>query len=248
MAVLRDRGRRRLRWVVAGAVAAGLAVVLLVVLHSPVLALRHVSVVGARHTTTAAVVRAAGLDGSPPLVDIDSGAAAAHVARLPWVAHASVVRNWPDGVTITVTERVPLAVVVRPRGGVAVVDGTGHVLEWAPVASPGLLSFGAVTVPGRPGSVLGAQARPALEVADALPATLGGRVVRVAVTPGGRVWLDLGRGVSAALGLPGDLVAKLDALTSVLAAAPPTRAAVIDVTVPDEPTVGPPAPGAPPWR
>jgi cell division protein FtsQ len=233
--------------VVAGAIAAVGASAILVTLHSPVLAVRHVAVSGARQTGATAVVRAAQLGGSP-LVDIDTGASAARVEKLPWVAHASVVRNWPDGVTVTVTERVPVAVVDRPGGGVAVVDGAGHVLVWMPVAPPGLIALGAVAVPGPPGAVLGPGARPALTVADALPATLAPRVRRVAVTPGQRVWLDLGGRVSAVLGGPRDIGAKLQSLVSVLAAARPVGPVVVDVTVPDQPTVGPPAADAPPWR
>jgi len=247
MAVLRDQSRRRLRWIIAALCAVVAATAVLVTLHSPVLAVRNVTVDGVHRTDPAAVVAAARVGGSP-LVDIDTGASAARVEQLPWVAHATVVRSWPDGVTITVTERVPVAVVDRPGGGVAVVDGSGHVLELAATAPPGLLTLGAVAVPGGPGSVLGPAAGPALAVADALPATLAPGVRRLAVTAGHRVWLDLGGGVSAALGGGAHMGAKLQSLASVLASAHPTGPAVIDVTVPDLPTVGPPAAGAPPWR
>jgi cell division protein FtsQ len=246
MEVLREQGRRRLRWVIAALVAVVVAAAILVTLHSPVLAVRHVTVVGAHQTPVGAVVGQAGLDGRP-LVDIDTGAAAARVESLPWVAHASVVRSWPTGVTITVVERVPRAAVDRP-GGVAVVDGSGHVLEWAPESPPGLPSLGAVVVPGPPGSVLGPGARPALTVVDAFPASLAPTVRRVVMPKGRGAWLDLGGGLSAALGGTGEISAKLQSLVSVLASARPAGSAVIDVTVPDLPTVGPPKPGAPPWR
>ena len=244
--VLREQGRRRLRWIIAALVGVVIAAAVLVALHSPVLAVRHVTVVGAHQTPVGDVVGAAALDGRP-LVDIDTGETAARVESLPWVAHATVVRSWPTGVTITIVERVPRATVDRPNG-VAVVDASGHVLEWTQEPPSGFPSLGAVVAPGRPGTVLGPGARPALMVVDALPAPLAPTVRRVVLDRGHHVWLDLGRGVSAALGGTGDIGAKLQSLASVLASARPSWPAVIDVTVPDLPTVGPPSPGAPPWR
>ena len=55
--------------------------------------------------------------------------------------------------------------------------------------------------------------------------------------------MDLGGGITAVLGSTTDLQAKLIALASVLAGAHVSAPAVIDVTVPDEPTVAAPPPG-----
>jgi cell division septal protein FtsQ len=244
MAVLRDQGRRRLRWVVGGVVVLVVLCVTLLVLHTPLLALRHATVRGAEHTGPEAVLQAAGLLDHPPLIDIDPKAAAAEVERLPWVAHAVVVRHWPDSVAVIVTERVPLGSVARPGGGVAVVDATGRVLAWQET-TPGLVLVAPVT-PGRPGTVLSGAARPALEVASALPSTVAARVQRVTTDARGTVTLDLGGGVSARLGTTSELPAKLVALASVLSEVHLTGPALIDVTVPDEPTVGPPPPGSRP--
>ena len=112
-------------------------------------------------------------------------------------------------------------------------------------------SSAAPVTPGRPGTVLAPAARPALVVAAALPATIAGRVQEVAVDARGMVTLDLGGRLSAVLGSTQDLQAKLVAVASVLAGARLSAPAMIDVTVPDEPTVGPPPPvsrGAPRGR
>lgn len=243
VAVLRDQGHRRLRWVVAGVAVLVVVCVALLVLHTPLLALRNATVRGAQHTGTQAVLQAAGLLDDPPLIDVDPKSTAAEVERLPWVAHAVVVRHWPDSVTITVTERVPVGSVARPSGGVAVVDASGRVLAWEASAPPGLVLVVPVT-PGLPGTVLARPARPALEVASALAPSLAARVVSVTATAEGMVSLGLGGGVSAVLGTTAGLEAKLTALASVLAGAHVSAPAVIDVTVPDEPTVGPPPPGS----
>jgi cell division protein FtsQ len=215
----------------------------LLVLHTPLLALRHATVRGAEHSGTEAVLQAAGLLDHPPLIDVDPANVAARVERLPWVAHAVVVRNWPDDVTITVTERAPVGSIARPGGKVAVVDASGRVLAWQDAAPPGLVLVAPV-VPGPPGAVLAGGARPALAVAAALPAALAGRVRQVAVGAGGVVTLDLGGGVHATLGRTDELHAKLVALASVLAGAQVSGPAMIDLTVPGEPTVGPAPPVA----
>ena len=120
VAVLREQGHRRLRWVVGGVAVLVALCVALLVLHTPLLALRHATVRGADHTGRRgrARRRPALLD-HPPLIDVDPKSVAARVEALPWVAHAVVVRHWPDSVTIIVTERVPLGSVAqaRRRGG-----------------------------------------------------------------------------------------------------------------------------------
>ncbi len=244
VAVLRDQGRRRLRWVVAGVVVLVVLCVGLLVLHTPLLALRHATVRGAQHSGPEAVLQAAGLLDHPPLIDVDPANVAARVERLPWVADAVVVRHWPDDVTITVTERSPVGSIGRPGGGVAVVDAAGRVLAWQGAAPPGPVLVAPVA-PGPPGTVLAGAARPALAVAAALPAALAGRVQQVAVGAGGVVTLDLGGGLRAALGRTDGLRAKLVALDSVLAGAQVSGPAMIDVTVPGEPTVGPAPPLSP---
>jgi cell division protein FtsQ len=236
----RQRLRKRLR------VAAIVGVVVVVLagawaaLHSPVLAARHVTVIGAIHTGVGPVEAAVGLTGQP-LVDVNPGRVAARVEALPWVAHATVTRHWPDGITVTVVERVPEAVVGSGHGAV-VVDRSGHVLGPAPVGSPGLPVLTAPVTPGPPGSVLGAGAGPGLSVLAAVPPLLSRRVEQVTVAPDGDVTLALTGNVGVTFGPAVELAAKFESLLSVLVDVPPTVPEVIDVTVPDAPAVGPPAP------
>jgi cell division protein FtsQ len=244
VAVTRAAGRRRLRLLLAAIGVLVLGVGALVVLHSPLLAARHVQVVGAVHTPVAEVRAVAGLAGAPPLVDVDGGAAAARLARLPWVASASVVRRWPDSVVVHVVERVPAAVVAHGTS-VAVVDVAGRVLEVVPSAPAGLVAVVSPAPAGGPGSMLGPGAAPALAVVAGLETQLPGRARTVVVAADGTVTLDLGGGVTVVLGTEAQLPAKLAALASLLAGAPPTGPETIDVRVPGEPTVGPP-PAAPP--
>jgi cell division protein FtsQ len=230
--------------VVTAASVAVLLVGALAVLHSPLLAARHVTVRGAHRVSARLVVRTAQLTAAPPLVDVDSAVDAARLERLPWVARATVARRWPDSVVITVAERTPVVALARPSpaSGYALVDGSGRVLQWVAAALSGLPVLQAPVAAPAPGKVVAGAARPGLVVADAAERALPGRLQGVTVEPSGTVRLDLGGGVQVLVGRARSLGPKLASLRSVLAGAPPPGPEVIDVTVPGEPTVAPPPP------
>lgn len=240
--VARSRRRRRRRWWVAAGVGAAAVVGAVAALHSPLLSARHVTVHGAPAWSDAAVVRAAGLDGNPPLIDVSPAAVSSRVEALPWVGTAAVRRMWPDSVVITVTDRTPVAAVARP-GGYALVDRTGRVLAWVSTPPPGLVAMSIPATVGAPGSTLGSVAHPALQVASTVPTQLVGVVERVTGDALGHVQLELAGGLVADLGGVDQLGAKWESLASVLAGAHPRDPAVIDVSVPGDPTVGPPGSG-----
>lgn len=237
--VARARGRKRLRVVVVLGVVAVVVVGGLVVLHSPLLSARHVRVIGASRTSRAAVLRASGLGAHPPLVDVSPGAAASAVEALPWVASATVTRQWPDSATVRLTERVPVAAVGRGASASALVDGTGRVLEWSatPAAADGLAVLQLSVSVGRPGTTLPPAAAPGLAVATALAAAAVPGVQTVTVSGPGDVTVGLAHGVQVLFGRARNLSSEVGALASVLAGAPPAGPAVIDVRVPGEPTV-----------
>jgi hypothetical protein len=116
------------------------------------------------------------------------------------------------------------------------------VLAWAGAVPNRLPVLYAPVSPRRPGTVLGAAARPGLVVADAMRRGLPGQVRAVRVDSGGAVRLDLDNGVQVLVGRAISLGPKLAALRSVLVGAPPQGPELIDVTVPGEPTVGPASP------
>ncbi|HLX88754.1 MAG TPA: hypothetical protein VKR22_09925, partial [Acidimicrobiales bacterium] len=148
---------------------------------------------------------------------------------------AVVAPHWPDSVTVRVTERVPL-VIVTARGGSFLVDASGRILAPAAASSSRPLLVSPTRV-GHPGTWLAAAARPGLAVASAAQRLLTVPVRTVHVALDGTVQLDLGGGVGVKVGPDTAVDAKLVALASVLAAAPPPGPETIDVTVPGEPTV-----------
>lgn len=234
--VLRSQARRRLRRALVVVAVAAAAVCGWVLLHSSLLSARVITVVGAVHTPTAEIVDAAGLSHHPPLLDVGTANAAA-VERLPWVSSATVAREWPDGVRITVVERTPAAAVAAgTTGGWAVVDRSGRVLAIDAARPSGVVAVSGTGPPGRPGSVL-ADARPALRVAGSLPKAFGGQVVDVQQNPAGDVTLHLRSALTVYLGSTASLRQKYEDVAALLAGAHVSAGQSIDVSVPATPVV-----------
>lgn len=242
--VTRGLGRRRRRMVVALLVVVALGVGSWFLLHGSLFSARVLRVVGSVHTPAASILAAAGLSTHPPLVDVDPGAAAARVERLPWVATARVQRQWPDGVVVTVDERTPVAVVAAgpaPGGGWAEVDRTGRVLADVPVPPPHLVRLtstaGTVPAPPAPGGDLGPSERGALKVAATLPPAFASQVTAVVAEQGGTVGLQLTTPVTVELGSTSQLHAKYEDVAAFLAGASLVAGDRIDVSVPESPWV-----------
>ncbi|MGO9458249.1 MAG: cell division protein FtsQ/DivIB [Acidimicrobiales bacterium] len=248
-AVTRRRGRRRLVVVVCLAALAAAAVGGWFLLHSRWLSARVVTVVGSVHTPPAEIEAVAGLAGHPPMVDVDPGAAAARLEQLPWVRSATVQRQWPDGVRVTVVEETPVAVVAPPAGDPrahagtpgawALVDRAGRVLADRPGPPAGLVRLEPPSRPGAPGSWLAPAAGPGLVVAATLPRAFSAQVTAVVVNRGGQVTLDMTTPVTVKLGDTTQLDQKYEAAAAALAGAKLAAGDVINVSVPDSTTVGP---------
>ena len=242
-AVTRHRGRRRLRVLVAVLVVVAVGMSALVAAHSPLLSARHVEITGARHTSASEVLAVTGLWRRPPLLDVNTTTLQRRIDALPWVRSARVWLGWPDAVHVALSERVPAAVVAgtgAEQGRWALVDGRGRVLGYVssilsmPWALPVLV---VPSPPGKPGASLPAGDGPALAVVRAVAGQLPLAVRSVTATAEGELTLELTGNVRANFGTTQLLLVKVAALRSVLVGAPPSRPEVIDVSVPDEPSV-----------
>jgi len=245
VAIQRSRGRRRLYWLIGVVAAVALVIGVVGLLHTSWFDARVVTVTGAHpHTTTGAIEAAAGLARHPPLIDVDTGAAARRVEGLPFIATARVSLHWPDGVAVAVTERVPVAQVAGPGTSWSVLDGFGRTLEVQPQQVPGLPVFAVHTSTGpvRPAPVgqrLPPAAADGLLVARTLPKAFSGQVVALTVAADDTVTLALNSGITVDLGTATALAAKYEDVAAILARGSLQATSVIDVTVPSSPTVGP---------
>jgi cell division protein FtsQ len=243
ISVQRSKGRRRLRRILIVVAIVAIAVLAWVVLHTAWFSARVIKVDGAHpHTTEAAIVAASGLDSHPALVTLDGGSVASQVERLPYIATASVVTHWPDAVTITVTERVPAAQVAGTAHSYSVIDDRGRTLAVSAGHVSGLRSLTVLTAHGplQPvpvGQTLPAVADGGLQVVRTLPLAFATQVNLVTVQGDGTVTLLLGSGITVLLGSPTDLRAKYEDVASIIAHGTLHPTSVIDVTVPQSPTV-----------
>ena len=242
--VERSRTQKRIRWVAAAAGVAVLVVLGVLALHTAPFEAKVVTVTGPHPNTTAlAIETAAGVLHRPPLIDVDPGPAAARVESLPFIASARVVRHWPDGVSIAVTERTPVTAMAGPASAWSTLDGAGRTLVVTP-AKPvlPLLVVTSAKGPVHPapvGGTVAPAAEPGLLVARTLPPAFAGQVVSITVAADATVSLSLDSGLVVLLGTTSDLTAKYEDVAAIIAHAPLHGAHTIDVTVPQTPTVGP---------
>ncbi|MEE1649241.1 FtsQ-type POTRA domain-containing protein [Brachybacterium sp. J144] len=106
---------------------------------------------------------------------------------LPGVASAEVERSWPDGVSVTVTETAPVAVLTRADGSTAVLDAAGEEL-------PAAAAEGATLVPlsvGAGASDPEGAAVAMSEVVGAIPEPLRSSVRSVTATTPSDVTLEI---------------------------------------------------------
>jgi cell division protein FtsQ len=236
--VARAAGRRRLRLLSCALGAALVGVAGLAVLHSPLLAVHHVDVVGAPAVDRAEVLRVSGLATQPPLVDVDLASVERRIATIPEVATVTARKEWPTGVEIVLTQRQPVAAAAAGQG-YAVLDLAGHVLRDTTARPAGLPLVLLAVAPGPPGSVLPARALPLISAAQALPAALQGAVEAIGYLTDGSVVLRLQGRLVAVLGDDSDLRQKFESLSAVLAQVPTAGVSTIDLSVGSAPVLTP---------
>jgi cell division protein FtsQ len=181
----------------AVAILAGVAWALL---DSRFFVVRSVQVTGTHLVTGSEVRSAAAIPPGLPLIRVNSAAIAQRVGRIRQVQSAQVSRDWPDGVTIAVTERTP-ALAVQSGGGYQLIDRYGVAVEPSSRRPPSLPLFqvaaGTVSVPALRGSPA---VYAAAVVVRELPRYLARAVVSVQAPSASEVTLRLARGITVVWG------------------------------------------------
>ena len=147
----RPSGKAVLFAVLGTAILAGMAWALL---GSRLLVVRSVRVIGSgRMVSAAQVLAAAHVPHGLPLIRVDTGAIAHRVEQLRQVQYATVSKDWPSTVVITVQPRTPVFA-VRAPGGYALVDRFGVSVSDVAGRPAGLpllsVGYGAATLRGNP--------------------------------------------------------------------------------------------------
>jgi cell division septal protein FtsQ len=203
---------------------------------SPALAVATLDVVGLERLSAAEVLLATGVEVGDPILRVRTGRVAAAVAELPLVRTAEVSRAGPTSLRIAVEERRPV-LMVAGAGRAVLVDRDGVVVLDGP--APGLP---VIELRSRPPAV-GRAVVDDVALANAhrvwvgLSGPLRARVVRLVAPDPDRLELVMDSGVRVRFGRAEDLAAKVRALGVVLADTAGSEVTVIDVRVPDLPTV-----------
>jgi len=147
-------------------------------LGSRLLVVRVISVTGTHLVSGTQVIAAADVPPGTPLIRVDPAQVAARVEAIRQVASAKVTKDWPDGLSITVRERVAV-MAVRVPGGYDLLDPDG-VIVTGPTADPRRLPLLVTSLPG--GQLRGDPGVAAVaQVLAALPSWLSTQVGKAAV-------------------------------------------------------------------
>lgn len=113
-AVQESHARRNLGrlFVLLGIAAVAAAVVW--AFRSPLLSVQDIAVDGATNADVDGLLEQTGVVVGTPLMDLDLDGAATAIESDPWVVSATVGRDWPNGVVVSVLEREPIGWVRTP--------------------------------------------------------------------------------------------------------------------------------------
>lgn len=190
---------RALFFAIAGvSILAGVAWALL---GSRFLVVRSIQVAGDHLVTRAQVVAVAQVPLGTPLIRVDTAAVARRIEGLRQVASATVSKDWPDHLQITVRERVPVVAVRMIDGGYDLLDPSGVIVRWSATRPAGLPLYSAAMSGGR------LRGDPSLASASVvlaqLPRWLSKTVAWVTAPAPDQVTLRLRDGVRVVWGSPG---------------------------------------------
>lgn len=233
--IRKEAGKRRLHRLVALLATAGVGLGAVAVANSPLLDIDDVAVAGTRRTHPDAIAAALGAARGDALFSVDLARAAANVEALPWVETATVTRDYPGTLRVTVTERRAEAIVAG-IGASVLVDDDGRVLDnaSATTTSPNLLRVLVAEPVPEPGQTIPPQFAAGLDLAIELRADAG-EVLGVQVED--ELGVILASGGRALFGDPTALPAKVEALRLVLARVELDCVATVDLRVPTRPVL-----------
>ncbi|CAL9561438.1 cell division protein FtsQ/DivIB [Streptomyces sp. enrichment culture] len=201
--------------------------------------LEKVSVSGTRVLTPKQVREAADVPLGGPLISVDTGAIEARLAReLPRIDTVEVVRSWPHGLELRVTERSPV-LLVRKGGKFVEVDDEGVRFATVTKAPRGVPELD-LDLPRRGSAAASVRrfgedrlVREAVRVARDLPASVARTTRKVEVRSYDAVSLELKDGRTVAWGSSEKGPDKARTLTALMKAVPDARH--FDVSVPTAP-------------
>ena len=219
--------RRRIIWLSGLGAFASLMVFVAVGVFTPVMALQEITVVGASRVPIAQIQTALQSEIGKPLPLVNFGAIKDAVAAQPLIRSYSTESLPPHTLLIRIVERTPVGYLTSD-GGFTLVDPAGVVIEKSAERIAGYPLF---EVTGNSADSLGFHA--GIDVLNALPAALAGRVDRVIATTTDDVVIVLAdSGARVFWGGPENAALKSSVLAALIASAPVGTVSEYDVSSP----------------
>lgn len=230
-----DRGPWRR--VAATAVLSGLIIgALWAVTVSPLFRLEALAISGQSHLSSERVAKLAQVhEGTTNVLWLSAGRVVERLEADPWVASATADKELPSGLTISVTERIPV-LTAGQRGAWSLIARDGVVVDVVK-ADPGLPATTGVTGIA-PGGRVGADPADAAEAAGFLAAAGAlDRVETITTDREGGMRIVLTDGGKVTVGPPEDLREKMEAVAGIVGWAEErgSKIRTIDVTAPGAP-------------
>ncbi|MET7939894.1 FtsQ-type POTRA domain-containing protein [Streptomyces sp. NPDC005302] len=216
-------------------VVLALAATLWILYGSPWLRVERVSASGTRVLTPEQVRKAADVPVGSPLVSVDTGAIEARLRRkLPRIDSVDVVRSWPHGISLNVTERTPVLLIEK---GANVIEVDDEGVRFATVSDAPKNVPSLELAVSRPESLrrfpTDRLVRAAVRIAGDIPSAVARDTRAVKVRSYDAVSLELKDGRTVAWGSGENGRAKARTLTALMKAAPKARH--FDVSAPTAP-------------
>lgn len=223
-------GNRRKTILVVGGGVLGTAIVALVVLASPIVAVRTVQVEGATYVDARLVDAVTQSLKGNSVLTVDTATAEARLEGDPWVLDARITTYLPNRAVIEISERIPVAWFLGVDNRARVIDIDGRVLAIVDGRPTEYLWIDGTGPNSSPGAIASDSYRAAGQLAMSIPEEMRPLVEKLGVSGPNNVTMTLVTGTIIDFGEPVDMRNKLVNVVVLLRRQDPNGIALIDVS------------------
>lgn len=221
---------RRRRTFVAIAALVGAIVLAMIVLSSPLVAVKRVDIEGVQYTSAELVQSVVDSLKGHPVLTVDTRQAERRLESNPWVESARVQTFLPNRAVIEIAERTPVAWFLGVDNRARVLDSQGRVIDVVvgqPTQYRQIVGVGPNLTPG---AIASSEYQGAAQLAVAIPAELDPLVANFGVGGPNVVTMTLTTGTVINFGKPVDVRNKLISIVVILRRQDPNSIESIDVS------------------
>ena len=229
--------RKRSKYLVTGSAFFVAIVLVLIVLASPIIAVRQVDIEGSKYMNNDLLVSVEQSLLGKALLTVDTREASRRLEEDPWVETVRIRQFFPSRLLIEIAERVPVAWFIGVDNRARIVDAQGRVLAVEDGQPTEYLQITGVGPNLSPGNSAGALYKAAAQLATGLPDELAKIVLNVGTGGPNQLVMTLRSGTLVNFGEPVDVLNKLISLVVLLRRQDSKQIISIDLSNPDIPTV-----------